>query len=41
MDGENIYVPDKTTLVLVVDQVERVVSPNLLDLPDILLQSHL
>ena len=36
-----INVPDKPTLVLVVDKVESIARPGLLDLPNVLLESHL
>ena len=39
-DG-TIYLPNQTTLVLVVDKVKSVVGPRFLDLLDIVLQSHL
>jgi hypothetical protein len=34
-------IPNKTTLVLIVDEIERVIGPNLLDLLDVLFKGHL
>ena len=40
LDGY-IRIPDKPTLILVVHKVESVIRPCLLDLPNVLLESHL
>lgn len=36
-----VCLPYQTTLVLIVDEVQGIIRPCLLDLPDVLLKSHL
>ena len=40
-DDCRVDIPDQTAFVLVVDKVESIARPGLLDLPDVLLESHL